>query len=228
MPCLGPSLPIFRSGWRSLPPASSRGWACPQLASFSLVLAQSFALRVAEQCLRLGLFNRIVLSFFFPLSLLLSHSLSCYLTLAPPIALRAFRPSPYPKQCHQLLSVSPRLSVADVSVWGAILLGVAFRHVICGVYLFIFPPSYVALCDSKTSPRPTGERVSWFLDTSPLLRLPSQGRSPSQTLLSLFLSFIFCPTSFQRQWAAFLGGLCPLPAFRSCFVGLLSVQMFFQ
>ena len=37
------------------------------------------------------------------------------------------------------------------------------------------------------------------------LRLPSWDRSPSLPLLSLFLSFIFCPTSFQRQWAAFLG-----------------------
>ena len=32
------------------------------------------------------------------------------------------------------------------------------------------------------------------------------------------LSFIFFPTSFQRQWAAFLGAWYPLPAFRSCFV----------
>ena len=46
----------------------------------------------------------------------------------------------------------------------------------------------------------------------------SQDGSPSLTILSLFLSFIFCPTSFQRQWAAFLGAWCPLPAFRSCFV----------
>ena len=39
------------------------------------------------------------------------------------------------------------------------------------------------------------------------------------SLLSLFfLSFIFFPTSFRRQWAAFLGAWCPLPAFRSCFV----------
>ena len=29
---------------------------------------------------------------------------------------------------------------------------------------------------------------------------------------------IFCPTSFKREWAAFLGAWCPLPAFRSCFV----------
>ena len=37
------------------------------------------------------------------------------------------------------------------------------------------------------------------------LKLPSQDGSPSLTLLSLFLSFILCPTSFLRQWAAFLG-----------------------
>ena len=35
-----------------------------------------------------------------------------------------------------------------------------------------------------------------------------------------FVSFIFCPTSFQREWAAFLGAWCPLPVFRSCFVEL--------
>ena len=32
----------------------------------------------------------------------------------------------------------PHLLVADVGVWGTLLLGVAFRHVICGFYLF-FP-----------------------------------------------------------------------------------------
>ena len=94
---------------------------------------------------------------------------------------------------------SPCLLVANPSVWGTYLLGVAFRRVICGFYLFIFPPSYVALQDSKTSPRPAGKRVSWCLETSPLLRLPSWDGSPSLILLSLFLSFIFCPTSFRRQ-----------------------------
>ena len=51
-----------------------------------------------------------------------------------------------------------------------------------------------------------------------ILRLPSWDGAPSPPLLSLFLSFIFFPTSFWRQWAAFLGAWCPLPAFRSCFV----------
>ena len=48
---------------------------------------------------------------------------------------------PYPKQCRPLLSVPPpTLLVAGAGVWGTFLLGVAFRHVICGPYL-VFPPS---------------------------------------------------------------------------------------
>ena len=50
------------------------------------------------------------------------------------------------------------------------------------------------------------------------LRLPSWDGAPSLPLLSFFLSFIFFPTFFWRQWAAFLGAWYPLPAFRSCFV----------
>ena len=116
---------------------------------------------------------------------------------------------------------SPHLLVVDASIWATSLLGVAVRHIICGFYLFIFPPSYVAIWDSKTPQRPAGERVSWCLEISLLLWLPPQDRSPSLTLLSLFLSFIFCPTSFWRQWAAFLGAWCPLPEFRSCFVAFV-------
>ena len=49
-------------------------------------------------------------------------------------------------------------------------------------------------------------------------KTPFPGWSPSLTLLSLFLSFIFCPTFFWREWAAFLRAWCPLPVFRSCFM----------
>ena len=115
---------------------------------------------------------------------------------------------------------SPCLLVADAVICTASLLGelplgvwsVGFN------YLFIFPPSYVALCGSKACHRLGSESVSWYLETSFFLRLPSRDRAPSLPLLSLFLSFIFFPTSFRRQWAAFLGAWCPLPAFRSCFV----------
>ena len=39
-------------------------------------------------------------------------------------------------------------------------------------------------------------------------------------VLSLLLSFIYCPISFRRERAAFLGPRCPLRAFTSYFVEL--------
>ena len=82
--------------------------------------------------------------------------------------------------------------------------------------IFPFPvrlPSEI----QKLPPDPPlrGFRGVWKLT---LLRLPSQDGSPSLALLSLFLSFIFCPTSFQRQWTPFLGAWWPQLAIRSCFV----------
>ena len=47
---------------------------------------------------------------------------------------------------------------------------------------------------------------------------PSRDGAPSPPPLSPFLSFIFFPTCFWRQWSAFLVAWCPLPAYRSCFV----------
>ena len=98
----------------------------------------------------------------------------------------------------------PHLLVADVGVWGTFLLGVAFRHVICGVYLFFPLPVRLPSEIQKLPPDPPvrGFPCVWKL---PLLRLPSLDGSLSLALLSLFLYFIFCPTSFRRQWAAFLG-----------------------
>ena len=97
----------------------------------------------------------------------------------------------------------PHFLVADAGVRGTFLLGVAFRHVICGFYLFFLPvrlPSEIR----KLPPDPPvrGFPGVWKL---PLLRLSSLDGCPSLALLSLFLSFIFCPTSFRRQWASFLG-----------------------
>ena len=51
-----------------------------------------------------------------------------------------------------------------------------------------------------------------------LFKTPFPGWSSLPTSFVSFLSFIFFPTCFQRQWAAFLGAWYPLPAFRSCFV----------
>ena len=97
----------------------------------------------------------------------------------------------------------PHLLVADAGVWHTFLLGVAIRHIICGFYLFFLPvrlPSEIRQLPPELPVR--GFPGDWKL---PLLRLPSWDGSPSLALLSLFLSFIFCPTSFRRQWAAFLG-----------------------
>ena len=85
------------------------------------------------------------------------------------------------------------------------------------IYLF-FSPGYVALWDSKTPHRSASGRVSWCLETSLPSWLPPWDGFLSLTLLPLFLSFIFCPTSFGRQWAAFLGAWCPPLVFRSCFM----------
>ena len=88
----------------------------------------------------------------------------------------------------------PHLLVVDAGIWVTFLLGIAFRHVICGFYLFFLPvrlPSEIR----KLPPDPPvrGFPGVWKL---PLLRLPSWDRSLSLAFLFLFFSFIFCPTSF--------------------------------
>ena len=49
---------------------------------------------------------------------------------------------------------SPHLLVADASVWGTSLLGVAYRHVICGVYLLFFLPVMLPSKIQKLPPDP--------------------------------------------------------------------------
>ena len=70
-------------------------------------------------------------------------------------------------------------------------------------YLLIFPPYYIALCASKAHHRLSSESVSWCLETSLILRLPSQDRAPSIPLLSLFLSFIFFLPPFEDNGLLF-------------------------
>ena len=55
-------------------------------------------------------------------------------------------------------------------------------------YLFIFPPSYVALCGSKARHRLGSENVSWCLETSLFFKTPFLGWSSVPTS---FVSF-FC------------------------------------
>ena len=59
--------------------------------------------------------------------------------------------------------------------------------------LFIFPTCYVALCASKARHRFGSEEVSWFLETSLFLRLPSRDGALSLPLLSVCLIYFFLP-----------------------------------
>ena len=80
-----------------VPPASGGGWASPPQASSSLEFLSPFVLRTASSVFRPVNF----------LSLSLSHSLSCYLLLAPSDCPQGLRAGPYPKQCPPLLSLLP-------------------------------------------------------------------------------------------------------------------------
>ena len=114
-----------------LSPASSGGWAHLPPASSSLELLSPFVLRTSAVCLGWLVFS---LSLAIPQFKLLSHVSSLRLPSGhsgPVLTLsNAARSSLF----------HPHLLVADAGVWGTFLLGVAFRHVICGFYLF-FPPS---------------------------------------------------------------------------------------
>ena len=182
-----------------------------------LVFTQSFVLSGPGYALQPFMWK--FSSFFFSLSLVIPQfELLSHISF-PQIVLRSFRPSlslpsepnmqsmlPCPASAHRWQT--PGLLVCWQLLLGTYSVG----------FFFFPPPSYVALWDSKTPHRPAGERVSWCLETSPLLRLPPRDGSVPLILLCLFISFIFCPTSFGRQWAAFLGVWYPLPEFRSCFV----------
>ncbi|CAN0537499.1 unnamed protein product [Rangifer tarandus platyrhynchus] len=74
----------------------------------------------------------------------------------------------------------------------------------------------LVMLPSEIPKLPTDPPVRGFPGVWKLLRLPPWVGSP---FLTLFVPlFIFCPTSFGRKWAAFLGAWCPPPVFKSCFV----------
>ena len=108
-----------------------------------------------------------VLSLFFPLAIplfeLLSHVCSLRLSSGhsgPGLTLRTNDAA-----CASISS--PCSLVADTSIWATSPLTVGVRLTFCAVVVVVFPPSYVALCDSKTPHGPACERVSYYLETSP-------------------------------------------------------------
>ena len=114
-----------------LPPASRGEWAGLPPASSSLEFLSPFVLQTAGSVF--GLVNFLSLSLAIPQFKLLSHISSLRLPSGhsgPVLTLsNAARSSPF----------RPHLLGANASIWGTFPLGVAFRHVICGFYLFFLP-----------------------------------------------------------------------------------------
>ena len=87
--------------------------------------------------------------------------------------------------------------------------------------LFIFPPCYVALCASKARHRLGSENVSWCLETSLFLRLPSRDGALSLPLLSLFVFYIFSYL-LSKTMGCFSGCLMSSASIQKLFCGLYS------
>ena len=209
MPSLGPSLPLSPSPWL-LPPAGDRPVHSRLALLQNCSVLPLFCQQPAVYSVRA--FRRLIFS--------LSLAIPQFQLPSQVSSLRL--PSGHSSQVLTRSNAahsspfSPHLLVVDASMWASFLLGIVFSHVICGFCLFFLLvrlPSEIRKLPSD--PLVRGFPGVWKL---PLLQLPSWDGSPSLNLLSLFLSFIFCPTSFRRQWAAFLGAWCPLLAIRSCFV----------
>ena len=111
---------------------------------------------------------------------------------------------------------SPHSPVVDASIWATVMLAVVVRCVFYGVLFFFLPVTL----PSEITKLPTDPPVRGFPTVWKLLLLQDSLLRTDLFLtpLSLFLSLIFCPTPFRREWAAFLGARGSLPVFRSCFV----------
>ena len=121
---MGLSLPL------SPPPASSlrRGWSVHSLRALLWTCSDPLFCKQQAVCLGQLIFS---LSFAVPQFKLETHKSSLRLLSGHSC------PVLNPKQCRPLLSVPPPLAGLRCGVWGTFLLGVAFRHVICGFYLLL-------------------------------------------------------------------------------------------
>ena len=95
---------------------------------------------------------------------------------------------------------------------------VVVRCVFCG-FFFFFSSSWLCCPLRYQNSRQACLWESFLLcgNFSSFITPPKNG-SPSLSLLSLFSSFILCPTSIWRDRAAFLHVWYPLRTFRSCSV----------
>ena len=89
-------------------------------------------------------------------------------------------------------------------------------------YLFIFPPSYVALCVSKPHHRLGSESVSWCLEMSLFFKTPFLGQSSVPTSsVSLFIFYIFSYL-LSKTMGCFSGCLLSSASIQRLFCGIYS------
>ena len=133
-----------------------------------------------------------------------------------------FRCSPYPKDqwCSPRLHAQPPLTGS-----GCETLGHFSAVAVSGVFFFFSPLQILLPSETLKFPTDIPVRVSYCVETSPPSWLPPQDGSPALNLLSQFLSFIFCPTSFWRDQAAWQPGV--LHQRSDVMWKLLNIQMIF-
>ena len=94
-------------------------------------------------------------------------------------------------------------------------------------YLFVFPPSYVALCGSKACQRLGSESVSWCLETSLFFdSFPGTELHPYLFYLSFYLLYFFL-LPFEDNGLLFWVPDVLCQHSEVVLWNLLSVQMFF-
>ena len=87
-------------------------------------------------------------------------------------------------------------------------------------YLLIFPPYYVALCASKACHRLGSESVSWCLETSLFLRLPSGGWSSVPTSFVSFFCLLYFSYLLLKTMGCFSGYLMSSAGIQKLFCGI--------
>ena len=89
-------------------------------------------------------------------------------------------------------------------------------------YLFIFPPSYVALHRSKARHRLGSESISWCLETSLFFKTPFPGRSSiPPSFVSFFVFYIFSHL-LSKTMGCFSGCLMSSASIQKLFCGIYS------
>ena len=126
---IAPCLPALAAACLS---ASERRWASQQLLALLWYSLSPLFCEQARLCLRAFRGKVPPLSF----SPWLSHSLGCYLALAPSDCPQGIQAQSLPYTGSPRLPVQPLLAGGGSSIWATSPLGVAVRCIFCGFFLF--------------------------------------------------------------------------------------------